>query len=139
MKLVFLLPALFLASMAACAQHDSWKIKLNHRTILSTQRESSAKNIRRIQSAEWNKNGFLEIGYKESAPGKWIRSFLFFDEQDQELFRKDSVNILRIPLVDLRRMAAGKKSILIYTVVAPRDPGTAIRVRRVHLCTLRLP
>jgi len=79
----------------------------------------------------------LEISFTEDEPDTWWRSFHFNDEQDNELIRKDSVTYFKIPAKELQRIFTGKKEIRIYTTIAPRDPNLAVRIRRVHLCTLR--
>jgi len=68
-----------------------------------------------------------------------MRSFLLVDESDNEILRADSTLHARISLAELRRLFAGKKQLVIYTTISPLDPNLAIRIRRVHLCTLQLP
>jgi hypothetical protein len=116
----------------------SWKIKINNKLVLSTSVESETRNIRNISALEWKKNGVLEIIYTDTDTKDWIRSFLFFDDQENPLLTLDSVNTARVPLTELRTLSSGKKTIKIYTVVRPTDPDIAIRIRRIHLCTLRL-
>ncbi len=136
-KLTLLLSMAF--AFSASAQNNSWKIKLNNKSLLSTSKEDETKNIRKISAATWKKNGFLEISFKEAEPGKWYRSFLLYDKEDNELFRKDSTTKLKIAFADLKKLLNGKKELIIYTTIAPTDPTIAIRVRRVHLCTLQFP
>lgn len=121
------------------AQTGSWKIKLNNKTVLTTSQESEITNTKKIKAAEWKKPGNLEILFTESEKDTWIRSFLFYDGNDNEILRKDSTDHTKIPLKELKRLFADKKEIIIYTTIAPADPRIAIRMRRVHLCTLKLP
>ena len=126
--------------MAMQAQQiDSWKIKLNNKVLLATSKENEKTNIKKISSAELKKNGFLEISFKEASPNTWKRSFLFFDKEDNQLLAIDSVTYTKTHIATLRKLFAGKKEIRIYTTVSPLDPNIAVRVRRVHLCTLQLP
>lgn len=118
---------------------DSWKVKLNNKLLLATSKEDEKANIKKIKSTEWKKSGYLEIHFKEAYPNTWKRSFLFFDEQDEQLLAKDNVISVKLTIASLRKLFAGKKQIRIYTIVAPLNPGIAIRIRRVHLCTLQLP
>ena len=118
---------------------DSWKIKLNNKMLLSTSGENEKKNIKKITAAEWKKTGYLEIRFKDAYPNTWKRSFLFFDEQDEQLLAKDSITSVKLTIASLRKLFAGKKQIRIYTILSPINPGIAIRIRRVHLCTLQLP
>jgi len=118
---------------------DSWKIKLNNKVLLATSRENEKANTKKITSAELKKNGYLEISFKESIPNTWKRSFLFFDKKDNQLLAIDSVTYTKIQMATLRKLFGVQKEIIIYTTVAPLDPNIAIRIRRVHLCTLQLP
>lgn len=139
MKFTITIIGLLLLGLEGSAQSGSWKIKLNNKVLLSTNTESENKNARYIKRSDWLKNGFLEINFKETETGVWKRSFLFVDEADNQLLSKDSVTHAKIKITTLRKIFAGKREIRIYTIVAPLDPNLAIRIRRVHLCTLRLP
>ena len=118
---------------------DSWKIKLNNKVLLSTSEENETKNVKNFPATEWKKNGYLEITFKDAYPNTWKRSFLFNDEKDEQLLAKDSVTSVKLTIASLRKLFAGKKQIRIYTIIAPLNPDIAIRIRRVHLCTLLLP
>jgi hypothetical protein len=118
---------------------NSWKIKLNNKLLLSASQESETANSKRISPADWKKNGNLELTYKVvEERGKWKRSFLFYDESDNQLLTKENTLHVKIPLSLLRKLFSDKKELRIYTVVSPVDPHIAVRIRRVHLCTLQL-
>jgi len=122
-------------------QSDSWKIKWNKKTIMETDKENKDDNIRKVKLADLKDNCFLKVSYKENPPkNDWKRDFLFFDENDNQMLRKDSTTSIKIPGTELKKLFANKKKIVIYTVTLPTDPDLAarIRVRRVHLCTLEL-
>jgi hypothetical protein len=146
MKKIFLLLTLSFVYMLPQAQNlqsDSWKIKWNKKVILETGKSNEAVNTRKIKLADLKKNYVLEISYKESDPKKekeWNRSFLFLDESDNELLRKDSTRNTMITAAELKKIFGDKKKIKIYTIAVPADPDMAarVRVRRVHLCTLEL-
>ena len=135
-----ILSILLTISLFAAAQDipDRWNLKLNKKVLLATAREDEKANIRKVKASEWKKNGWLEISYKEANPGYWKRFFLFNDEDDNEMMRLDSVTYSKISISSLRKLFKGKKEIHIYTMVAPLDPNVAVRIRRIHLCTLRL-
>ena len=139
MKKTFLFAGLIMISLSLNSQQTSWKIKINGKTLLTASIESPETNTRKVKQAEWKKNGSLEIQYTEEEPGVWWRSFLFYDTEDNELMRTDSSDKIKVQLSKLRNLFKGKKEIIIYTTVAPRDPNLAVRIRRVHLCTLKLP
>lgn len=138
MKKLFLLLTLILTTLITDAQKNSWNIKLNNKIVLSTTKEDEEKNIIKIKTQEEKKDGYLEIKFTEAEPDTWWRSFLFYDEDDNEVLRKDSVTSYKIKLGLLRKSFSGKKLIKIYTTISPKDPNLAVRIRRVHLCTLRL-
>jgi hypothetical protein len=124
-------------------QADSWKIKWHKRTIVETGKEDEMVNKKTVKKGELDNDYCLEITYKESSPQKekeWKRSFLLFDENDNELIRKDSTRNVLIPASELKTLFGDKTKIRIYTVTLPTDPNMAasIRVRRVHLATIEL-
>ena len=139
MKKIILLTCILFTTLLLPAQKGSWIIKLNNKIILSTRQEDVIKNVKKIKSADWKKPGKLEIIFTEDEKNTWMRYFLFVDEQDNDIYRKDSTRHATVSLVELRRLFAGKKQLIIYTTISPLDPGIAIRIRRVHLCTLQLP
>lgn len=137
-KMIFI-AGLFIYPLFLWAQPGSWKIKLNGRLLLSTTHEDETKNRRSIKTVEWEREGDLQIIYQESDLRTWKRSFLLFDETDQQHLVIDSTTYVKLDLPLLKRLFEGKKELRIYTIVAPLDPGKAVRVRRVHLFTLKLP
>ncbi len=138
MKKIILLTGLLFSTLLLAAQSGSWIIRLNNKTILSTRQENAVKNVKKISSAEWKKSGNLEILFAEDEKNTWMRYFHLVDEMDNELLRKDSITHAKISLAELQKAFAGKKQVKIYTTISPLDPNIAIRMRRVHLCTLQL-
>ena len=138
MKKIISILVLLMAAVTIHAQTGSWKIKLNNKLVLATANEDEVKNIKKIAATEWKKNGTLEIHFTETDPDTWYRAFRFCDEADNELLVTDSSSMVKIPISKLRALFKGKKKIVIYTTISTRDPNLAVRIRRVHLCTLRL-
>ena len=146
MKKIFPLLSLsfvYMLLQAQNAQPDSWKIKWNKKVILETSKSDEAVNIRKIKSSDLKKNYILEISYKEADAKKekeWTRSFMVFNESDNEILRKDSARNWKITGAELKKLFGDKKNIKLYTIAVPTDPALAarVRVRRVHLCTLEL-
>lgn len=139
MKKILLITSLFLSGLITHAQDGKWKIKMNGKTLIYTGTEDEKINTKKIKFTEWRKPGYLEISYLESDTSFWKRSFLFVDETDNQLFSKENTTKVKIPLSKFRKLFAGKKELRIYTVASPVNPNIAIRIRRVHLCTLKLP
>ncbi len=138
LKQAVLLFAAFFAVIISQAQTNTWKIILHKKTFLFASTENVEKNTRKLKMSDWKKSGSLEIEYTDSDSTTWYRSFIFTDKNDNELFRTDSSFTAKIPLTQLRQLYRGKKEIVILTAVTPRDPNLAVRVRRVHLCTLQI-
>ena len=138
-KIIFFSILLTLSGLMASAQGGHWKIKLAGKQLLSTSRENEKQNVKKLNVADWNKKGYLEINFREDDAHTWYRSFLLVDADDNQLLSKDSVSTAKFNLATLRKLFKGKKELRIFTIVTPRDPNLAVRVRRVHLCTLRLP
>jgi hypothetical protein len=139
MKIIFL-AAIVLVSNRPVQAQDSWKIKWNNKTILSANKEDEAANIRSIKLSDWKKNGNLEIIYKEEIPDTILwHSFILFDEEDHQLLSREKTLTAKISIQSLRKLFAGKKQIKIYSIVSPRNPMIALKILRIHLCTLQLP
>jgi hypothetical protein len=126
------------AQISTTEKKDSWKISLNKKMVLISSEPNEMLNTKKIKSTEWNKNGYLEIIFNEADSGFWRRSFQFDDENGNQLFSKDSTTKAKIPQSVLRKLFTGKKEVRIYTVVSPLNPAIAVRMQRVHLCTLKL-
>jgi hypothetical protein len=126
------------AQLVPSQQGDSWTIRLSNKLLLNTKQENESANTKRIAKTEWAKNGYLEISYKAKTPKAWKRSFLFFDKEDNQLLMKENVTSVKISIASLRKIFTGKDEIRIYTIASPADPAIAVRIRRVHLCTLQL-
>ena len=144
MKIFITIIILLMSTLFAGAQlvppqrEDSWKISLNKKTVLISSESNEVLNTKKINQADWNKNGYLEIIYKEKDSSFWNRSFQLDDEKGNQLFNKDNTTRVKIPLAQLRKLFAGKKEVKIYMVTNPKNPKMAIRSQRVHLCTLKL-
>lgn len=118
---------------------DSWKISLNKKTVLISNESNELVNIKNIKSADWSKNGFLEVNYKETIPTSLMHSLQFTDELGNQLLVKDSVTTAKIPMGSLRKLFAGKKQLKIFIVISPSNPMMGMPSRMIHLVTLKLP
>src|SRR5215510_14087953 len=96
----------FLLMIQMAASQDSWTVKLNNKLLLSTSKEDEQSNAKKISRIEWRKSGFLEINYKEAEKSAFYHSFLFNDENDNQLLTKDSVVHARIAMATLRKLFA---------------------------------
>ena len=129
---------LFAMSINAQEKSDNWQITWNEKVILSTASENQKANVKNV---DFKESAVLGISYKEAEPkADWSRSFILFDESDNELLRKENKSMTKIGSEELKKAIGDKNTIKIYTVSLPTDPNMAaqVRVRRVHLCTLVL-
>ena len=112
----------------------------NGKTILNTDVESVEKNTIEIKASELKKKSYLCISYKEAVKqGGWKRSIIVFDEKDNQLYKKENFTV-KIENSILMGLFNKSKVLNIYTTSLPKDPklAAAVRIRRVHLATIRM-
>ena len=139
MKFFSLLLIGFFISVAAPAQ-GSWKVCLNNKTVLKTSTENEEKNIIHINAADLKKkNGFVVNYTDQKKKNDWERTIMIYDENDHEVIQQKGTKF-ELSNADLRAFFQQSKTLKIYTWALPTDPKlkAAVRVRRVHLCTLTL-
>jgi hypothetical protein len=139
MKLFYLFLASFFISLGTVAQ-TSWKVLLNDKTVLNSSAENEEKNKVLIKKADLKKKKDFSLLYTEkNKKNNWQRFITLYDENDQELFQQEGTK-LKMPTASLQSYFKKAKKIRVYTWALPTDPKlkAAIRIRRVHLCTLIL-
>jgi hypothetical protein len=138
MKNFFAIITMMMSTLFANGQ-DSWKISLNKITVLINSESNELLNTKKIKPADWKKNGYLEVTFKETTPSNWLHSLQFADESGNPLLVKDSALTAKIPIAALRKLFAGKKQLKIYMVINPPNPMMMAPSRMIHLGTLLLP
>jgi hypothetical protein len=136
--LSFLLFAL--AAQVSVAQTNSWKVYHNGRVKVQTSTENESKNSFTITKADLEETGFLWVIFSDKTPTKgWKRSIAAYDEKDNELHKHGGI-LFKMTNPQLLSFFNRVKTIKIYTWALPADPKEAarIRVRRIHLATIRL-
>lgn len=126
-------------SVAAFAQ-GHWQICLNNKSVLKASVESEEKNVVIIKGVDLKKNKNLTVDYKEGeVKNNWERTIMLYDENDHELNQQKGTKFT-LSNAALKDFFQQSKTLKIYTLALPSDPKlkAAIRVRRVHLCTLIL-
>jgi hypothetical protein len=116
-------------------------ISHNNKKMLTVTKEDAAKNKIVIKAAELKKSGSLIIAFPVSkAKSEWKRNILIYDTADNMLLTKEDVTGLTLTNTELTALLAGKKKFSVFTTSIPRDPkkAAAVRVRRVHLCTVEV-
>jgi hypothetical protein len=137
MKMFYFLLAAFFMHTAVLGQ-AAWKVTLNDKTVLNASAEDEAKNIVYIKTADLKKKKDLILSYKEKKnKAGWERAITVYDENDRELKQQKGTKFTLSP-AELRSFFRQSGKLRIYTRALPTDPKlkAAIRVRRVHLCTL---
>lgn len=143
MKILFLIVSLlgFFQINAQTSGGNTWTVEHNKAVRLKATGENVAKNTLTIKASDLKAEGQLYINYTEAKPLKdWKRTFAVFDEKDNDLMSY-SGSSFKISNGKLRSLASdGITTIRIYTWALPTDPDLAsrIRIKRVHLCTVRL-
>jgi hypothetical protein len=69
----------------------------------------------------------------------WNRSIIIFDEKDNQLYKKENFTV-KLENAVLAGLFKRSKVLNIYTTSLPKDPklAAAVRIRRVHLATIRM-
>lgn len=133
MKTIFLFMTLAFFSFQSNAQ-DRWTVQLNSKTLLTATDEDTMKNIVRVNDL---KKGSLIVTYH---PGKVEnerkRRLMIFDNNDQELYSKEAFNI-SVPVASLKKWRLNTPQIEVYTIPVLGEEGANVRLRRVHLCTIK--
>ncbi|MGQ0738899.1 MAG: hypothetical protein ACT4OJ_07575 [Bacteroidota bacterium] len=138
MKKICILATLMMATGLIHAQ-ESWQVILHKKVVLTGKEISEEKNIKPVTSADWKKNGWLEVNFKEEPKTTWRHSIQFTDENGTQLLIRDSVTFTKVATSSLRKLFAGKKQVKIYMIISPPNPMMLAPTRMKHLVTLKLP
>jgi hypothetical protein len=129
-------------SLSTNAQNgNNCTISHNNKKVLTVTNEDAVKNKISLKAAELKKTGSLVIAFPVSkTKSEWKRNILIYDSADNMLLTKEDVKGLTLKNTELNTLLAGKKQFSIFTTSIPRDPkqAAAIRVRRVHICTVEI-
>lgn len=122
--------------LAALTQ-PRWEVCLNQKTLLKTGEENEQKNVIHLPASDLQKKNQFLVQYLEATGSDWERTIMLFDENDHELTRQKGT-CFALSGAALLSFFRQTRTLKIYTWALPLDPKrkAAIRVRRVHLCTL---
>jgi hypothetical protein len=126
-------------SSALMAQ-NSWKVTFNGKEVLNASTEDEAKNMITLKKSDLKKKKDFILAYHGEQEQKgWERTIAAYDSLDTELAKQKGTRF-KLTGTALQSLFKKSKTIKIYTVALPADPKlkAAVRVRRVHLCTLIL-
>ena len=119
--------------MAAPAPaQTSWTVQLNSKVLLTATQEDVEKNVVTLKDL---KKGSLLVSYRETPDKDWSRTIAVYDVNDAELYKKQERSIT-LPVTQLKQWAKKGTPIKVYTMLVPLNPAIAVRLRRVHLCTI---
>jgi hypothetical protein len=151
---ILLLALTFLASFSLAAQETvslkrgsdaSWKLTLGKKTLLKATAEDPAANVISIKRSDLKKKNTLTLLYSGSNSG-WVRTMTVYgidqtptDATETELTQQKGSKLV-LSSAAVARLAKGHQELKIYTMAVPSDPKVAatVRVRRVHLVTIRI-
>jgi hypothetical protein len=129
-------------SLTANAQNgNNCTISHNNKKMLTVAKEDAVKNKITIKAVDLKKTGSLVIAFPVSkTKSEWKRSIMIYDTTDNVLLTKEDVTGLTLKNTELIILLADKKQFSLFTTSIPRDPkkAAAVRVRRVHLCTVEI-
>ena len=134
MKQLFALIASLLLTFAATAQ-DRWTVQLNSKTLLMATEEDTTKNV---VKADDLKKGSLIVTYVPSKPdNERKRRIMIYDMNDHELYSKEAHSIT-VPVSNIKKWRLTSPQIKVYTIPVLGEEGANVRLRRVHLATIKL-
>jgi hypothetical protein len=137
-----LLTLIGLMALTSNAQNsNNCTISHNNKKILTVTKEDAVKNKIVIKTTDLKKTGSLVLSFPVTKTyPEWKRNILIYDTADNMLLTKEDVTGLTLTNKELSILLAGKKQFSIFTTSIPTDPkkAAAIRVRRVHVCTVEI-
>lgn len=111
---------------------ETWMVQLNSKVLLTATAEDTVANVVKLKDL---KKGSLLVTYKEPQKEGWSRTLMIYDEGDNQLLTKTGQSVA-VSTATLKSWAKKGNTLKVYTVQQSLNPKMAIRVRRVHLCTL---
>lgn len=139
MSRLFLVLMTSLLSLKGLAQ-NSWKVKYGSTVLLQASEENSEKNVRSLSKSQFTKQLPLTVSVSDPNREKGWERFITVTGDNVELLRKKTDN-LTVSAKQLRAWLKEYKTLMFHTHSVPTDPDLAsrIRIRNVHLFTLKQP
>jgi hypothetical protein len=132
MKTLLLLTILSFGFAVNAQEH--WMVELNSKTLLTAKTEDTTANTISVNDL---KKGSLIVTYVPGvAEGQRKRKLMVYDAGDKELYARENLSIV-IPVKTLKKWKQTSPQIKIYTIPVLGEAGATVRLRRVHLCTIR--
>lgn len=129
--LVLLLMAIGLNSFAQ--GKDRWTVTLNSLQLLSVNTEDTTANV--VQAKKLKKGSLIVTFVPGQVEGERKRRIMVYDDAGTELYSKEEHSII-ISVATLKKWRLTTSRIKIYTIPNLGEEGAAVRLRRMHLCTV---
>jgi hypothetical protein len=134
MKQIFLLLLIICAGLASKSQ-DRWTVQLNSKSLLTATEEDTLKNV--VKADDLKKGALIVTYHPGKVENERKRRIMIFDQNDQELYSKEMHNI-SVPVASLKKWRLTSPQVKVYTIPVLGEEGANVRLRRVHLCTIKL-
>ena len=133
MKTIISFLLLLFCSVKSFSQ-DWWTEQLNINILLTVEEEDTTANVIKLNDL---KKGNLIVTYNPEAPKEgWGRQLMVYGVADNELYSKEALKIV-IRVATLKKWKKTNAALKIYTLPISKDPRIKLKVRRVHLCTIK--
>jgi hypothetical protein len=133
MKTIFALAAILFCTLKSGAQ-ERWTVQLNSKVLLTASTEDTAANVIALKDL---KKGSLIVTYiPGKAEGERKRRLMVYDNNESELYSKEAFSIT-VPVASLKKWKIASPRLKLYTILALGEAGATVRLRRVHLCTIK--
>lgn len=134
MKTILLVAALGLSGLAGAQRTERWTVLLNSDVLLTAKTEDTAANV--IKAPALKKGSLIVTYVPAQAQGERKRRLMVVDAADHELYSREAFNIA-VPVSEVKKWKLATPLLRIYTVPVLGEAGANVRLRRVHLCTIR--
>ena len=134
MKQVFLFLLAVCVGFASKSQ-ERWTIQLNSKTLLTATGEDTTRNL--VKANDLKKGSLIVTYHPGKVENERKRRIMIYDINDRELYAKEAHSI-SVPVASLKKWRLTSPQVKVYTIPVLGEEGANVRLRRVHLCTIKL-
>ncbi|HEY0042190.1 MAG TPA: hypothetical protein VGB71_16075 [Flavisolibacter sp.] len=134
MKQVFLFLLAVCVGFASKSQ-ERWTIQLNSKTLLTATEEDTTRNL--VKANDLKKGSLIVTYHPGKVENERKRRIMIYDINDRELYAKETHSI-SVPVASLKKWRLTSPQVKVYTIPVLGEEGANVRLRRVHLCTIKL-
>ncbi len=141
MKQLLFLFSLTCSILFANAQTDPfphWTLKHREAILLSAYTESDSANVVNVSGKDFRQGRYTFLYEGVNKDSGLVRTIIIVDASDKELYRTNG-SALSFSAKGFKKIVRKNGTVRIYTMAVPADPAKAavVRVRRIHLCTIK--